>query len=71
MFLEGIGVLLHRQLVDVEVINELFPVVTLWKKAEPIVLGYRKQTGASQAYGWFEYLYKEVNKADQRGVSRG
>jgi hypothetical protein len=66
MFLEGIGVLLHRKLVDVEVIRELFPVETWWKKSEPIIKDYRKQTGLVATFEWFEYLYNEVKKREQK-----
>jgi hypothetical protein len=66
MFMEGIGVLLHRKLVDIEAIEELFPIKSGWRKLEPVLIGTRKQTGSSGTYEWFEYLYKEVKKREQR-----
>jgi hypothetical protein len=71
MFMEGIGVLLHRKLVDAEVINELFPVESAWKRLEPIILGYRKQTGDASKFEWYEYLYNEMKKREQKGVKNG
>jgi hypothetical protein len=66
MFMEGIGVLLHRKLVDIEAIQELFPIESGWRKLEPILIGTRKQLGRSGAYEWFEYLYNEVKKREQK-----
>jgi hypothetical protein len=64
MFCEGIGVLLHRKLVDIDIIRELFPVEAFWLKFEPIITGYRKQTAQPKTYEWFEYLYNEVKKRE-------
>jgi len=66
MFMEGIGVLLHRKLVDVEVIQELFPVESGWRKLEPILVGTRKQLGRPGMYEWFEYLYNEVKNREKK-----
>lgn len=66
MFMEGIGVLLHRKLVDVELIGELFPVEDGWRKLGPILIVTRKKSGNPEAWRWFEYLYNEVKKREQR-----
>jgi hypothetical protein len=66
MFMEGIGVLLHRKLVDVEVIGELFPVEEGWRKLEPILIGSRKKSGNPESWQWFEYLYNEIKKREQK-----
>jgi hypothetical protein len=66
MFMEGIGVLLHRKLVDIEAIQELFPIESGWRKLEPILAGTRKQQGRSGVYEWFEYLYNEVKNREKK-----
>jgi len=66
MFMEGIGVLFHRKLVDIELIGELFPVEDGWRKLEPILIGSGKKSGRPEAGQWFEYLYNEVKKREQR-----
>ena len=66
MFMEGIGVLFHRKLVDIEVIGELFPVEAGWRKLEPILIGSRKKRGYPESWHWFEYLYNEIKKREQR-----
>jgi hypothetical protein len=68
-FMEGIGVLLHRRLADIDTIRELFPVEDAWRKLGPIVLGSRKEQRPlkmSEAFKWFEYLYNETVKAGRR-----
>ena len=62
MFMEGIGVLLHRKLADIEGIRELFPIESGWEKLEPVLVGTRNKSGNPEAWAWFEYLYNEVKK---------
>jgi len=63
---EGIGVLLHRKLVGIELVDDLFtgPIKSTWEKMKPLVRGYR-QTMYPQAYEWFEYLFNETQKREQ------
>jgi hypothetical protein len=70
MFMESMGVLLHKRLVDVETITELFPVEMAWKRFEPIVTGIRRK-GTPESYKWFEYLHNEMKKREQTGVKNG
>jgi hypothetical protein len=65
-FMEGIGVLLHRKLVEVGPLQELFPIEAGWRKLEPILIGTRKQRGNKHNYEWFEYLYNETRKYEQK-----
>jgi len=43
-FYEGLGVLLHRKLVDVDTVLDLFDVRSPWRKVQPIVEGYRRKS---------------------------
>jgi hypothetical protein len=65
-FMEGIGVLLHRKLVDIEVIQELFPIERAWRKLEPLLIGVRNQLGTPETWEWFEYLYNQAKKREQQ-----
>jgi len=65
IFFEGIGVLLHRKLVDIDLVMQLFPVKIVWEKLKPIVEGTRKQFDEPKFYEWFEYLYNEMQKREQ------
>jgi len=61
-YFEGVGVLLHRKLVDIGIVADLLPVEMTWEKMKPIVEGMRKQFNDSRFYEWFEYLYNEMQR---------
>ena len=44
-FYEGVGVLLHRKLVDIDLVDDLFstPIIQIWEKIEPFVKEGRKR----------------------------
>ena len=67
-FFEGIGLLLKRKLVDIQLVDDLFttPVKVSWGKMKPIVYDSRKHWNSPAAYEWFEYLYNEMKKREQR-----
>jgi len=76
-FFEGVGVLLHRKLVDIRLVDDLFssPVKRAWERLKPIAEGERNQTKRPQIWEWFEYLYNEMQKREQNlqqaGVKNG
>jgi hypothetical protein len=37
-----------------------------WEKVKPLVEGFRKQSKMPKAFEWFEYLYNEMKKREQR-----
>lgn len=67
-FFEGVGILLHRKLVDIGLVDDLFHTEAMlaWEKVKPVVLGIREQFHNPSVFGWFEYLYNEVKKRDQK-----
>jgi len=65
-FFEGIGVLLKRRLVEIELVNELFAVEMFWLKMKPLIEGMRKQSNNPQILEWFEYLFNETKKREQK-----
>ena len=67
IFFEGIGVLLLRKLVDVNLVDDLFSGVIkiAWEKMKAVIEDYRKQEDYPHAYEWFEYLYNEMQKREQ------
>jgi hypothetical protein len=72
-FFEGLGVLLHRKLIDISLVDDLFssPVKRAWEKLKPVAEGERNQTNRPQIWEWFEYVYNEMKKREQRGVNSG
>ena len=67
-FFEGVGVLLHRKLIDITVVDDLFssPIKISWEKMRDIAEGERKQFGRPQIWEWWEYLYNEMQKREQK-----
>ena len=68
IFYEGIGVLLLRKLLDINLVDDLFsgPIKIGWEKMKTVIEDYRKQEDYPQAYEWFEYLYNELQKREQQ-----
>jgi hypothetical protein len=67
---EGVGHLLHRQLISAELVYEFLPVNTMWEKIKPIVEGTRQQYNMPDMAAWFEYLYNEMEKREQKLQSK-
>jgi hypothetical protein len=68
LYLEGIGILLNRKLIDIGLADDLFSylIKTTWEKIRLVVEGVRKHNNAPQIYEWFEYLYNEMQKREQK-----
>jgi len=68
MFFEGVGILLHRKLVDIELVDDLFssPIITTWEKMLPMTKALREYFNRPQMGEWFEYLYNEIQKREQK-----
>jgi hypothetical protein len=66
-YLNEVGMLLHRGLIDIESVDELFGyrVAVFWEKLKPLIEGWRKQLNPRVAE-WFEYLYNEMKKREQK-----
>jgi hypothetical protein len=55
-FFEGIGVLLRRKLIDIQLVDDLFsePVKTVCGNMKPIVERDRKRLNQPRIFEWFE-----------------
>ena len=67
-FFNGIGVLLQSKLADIELIDKLFGymVISLWEIMQPVIEGLKKQSNEPRSLEWFEYLYNEMKKREQK-----
>jgi hypothetical protein len=65
-FFEQIGVLFRNRLIDASLISQLFPIDIVWEKMKPLVEGMRKEYHNPGFFEWFEYLYNEMKKREQR-----
>jgi hypothetical protein len=48
-----------------------YPIVRTWEKVASLVKGLREVEKASGICEWFEYLYNELKKREQRGANNG
>ena len=71
-FFEGVGILLRRKLIDIELVDDLFssPIITIWEKTLPITKALREYFKRPQLAEWFEYLYDEMKKREQQLQSK-
>jgi hypothetical protein len=67
-FFEGMGLLLHRRLIDISIVDYVTGgsggVKMLWDKMKPILEGFSKEYNL-RAFQWTEYLYNELQKREQ------
>src|SRR5512136_2619485 len=57
-FFEGIGVLLQKKLIDINLVDALFsePLKHMYERMKPIIEGNREQFHDQRVFGNFEYL---------------
>ena len=63
---EQIGVLHRNKLIDASLVDQLFPISIMWEKMKPLVEGMRKEYHDPAFFEWFEYLYNEMKKREQK-----
>jgi len=63
-YFEGIGLLIHRKLVDTDLVLDFWGDVaeSVWDKYEEVIDGIRKDTGTQWSFEYWEFLVKEVKK---------
>jgi len=73
MFYEEVGILLRRKLIDIGLVDDLLgnSVKQIWEKVRTPMEYVRKIGIDPRAYENFEYLYNEIKKREQVGVSSG
>jgi hypothetical protein len=77
-FYNGVGVLLKKELIDIDLVEELISnqAFVLWVRMEPILQGWRENVVGSrfgeqarskkyEAYSGYEYLIKELKQREQ------
>jgi hypothetical protein len=65
-YFEGIGVLLRRGLIDVNLVHELLSSVDIrwWELAGPVIRNARQQGSFQTMYDHAEFLYHEMKKRE-------
>lgn len=61
-FLEGLGVLVKRDLTSIELVNDLMSgfIVRFWEKYKPYTMEIRSRYNWPNAYEHIEYLYNQI-----------
>lgn len=72
-FFEGIGILLKRKLIGIELVDDMFttPIKWTWEKMREQTLEARKVRNQPEIHEWFEYLYNEMKKREQKLKQKG
>ena len=72
-FLEGIGVLVREDYLDIKVVAGLMggTVKALWEKYQPYIIQYREERNSPRAWIEWEYLYNELIEYDRRNPGFG
>ena len=67
-FFNLMGFLVKEKIVNIKLVDELlgYWVIKAWENIKPLVYGWRKQYNIPESYCWFEYLYNEMKKREQR-----
>ncbi len=67
-FLEGVGVLVKRGLLDINLVADLIstPTIRIWEAMQNWVMWSRDNLNRPQLWEWTEYLYQEIMKIPSR-----
>jgi hypothetical protein len=68
-FFNLMGFLVEERIVNIKIVDKLlgYWVIKAWENVcEPLIYGARKQYNIPESYQWFEYLYNEMKKREQR-----
>ena len=68
---ENLGVLVKRKLVDISLVADLYHASLEWEKLKPWVEETRRRVNNPKVYEWFEYLYNEMKKREEKLQQRG
>ena len=68
MFFEGLGILLKRKLIDIELVDDMFTthIKWTWEKVRDLVIEARKDSNQPEVFEWFEYLYNQMKQREQK-----
>jgi hypothetical protein len=65
-FCEDLGLLVKRKLVDISLVADRYDVNDVYEKLKPWIEEMRKRANNQRLFEWFEYLYNEVKKREQK-----
>jgi hypothetical protein len=61
-FFEGLGVLVHRKLIDPNLVDDLLsgPIIRYWESSKPYIVERRIRQNHPPIGEWIEYLYSQI-----------
>jgi hypothetical protein len=67
-YFEGIGILVYRKLVDPDIVYDFWGEIiqSSWEKIQPLVTDMRKDIGDPNTFRFWEHLYNEMKKREQK-----
>ena len=67
-YFEGMGILVSKKLVEVDIVYNFWGdiIQSSWEKIKPLIADMRKDSGAHNMFVFWEYLYNEMKKREQR-----
>lgn len=67
-YFEGIGILVHRKLVDPDIVYDFWGdiIISTWEGNKPLVDGMRNDSGDAETFAFWEYLYGELKKRQHK-----
>ena len=67
-YFDEAGTLLHRGLIDADLVSEflMLSTVMFWGKLKPLIQGFREDSDSRFFLYWFEYFYNEMKKREQK-----
>ena len=71
-YIKGVGVLVKRKLIDPDLVKDLMgtSIILHWERFGSIIKEIRRSKWP-HAYEWYEELYNEMKKREQKGASHG
>jgi len=67
-FFNEIGFLMNEKLISEKSVHKFlgYWVIIAWEKERPLIYGWRKEFNMPESFSWFEYLYNEMKKREQK-----
>jgi hypothetical protein len=59
---ESLGVLVEREVVNVEIVEDMFLTQLAWDSMKPFVAGVRERFGEEESYAAFERLHERISR---------
>jgi hypothetical protein len=63
---ESVGWLVHEGIIDANTVRQTSTAIYTWEIIGLLVKGLRKELNQPEAGKWFEYLYNEMKKREQK-----